>query len=151
MKSDQNNEIRISGGSIHASLFYKSFPGYFKMLSRLRTMYRAGSPFKCMSGYTWIGASQVALVVKNLPTDVGDIKGMSSIPGWRRAWQPTPVFMLGESHRQPGRLQSVGSQRVGHDWSDLAHTTYLNRMEVGSFIFSSFLYTFFYNEDITYN
>ena len=43
-------------------------------------------------------------MVKNLPTDVGDTKGMSSIPGWRRAWQPTPVSMLGESHRQPGRL-----------------------------------------------
>ena len=90
IKSDQTNEIRISGGSIHASLFYKSFPGYFNMLSRLRTMYRAGSPSKCMSGYTWIGPSQVARVVKNLPPDVGDIKGMSSIPGWRRAWQPTP-------------------------------------------------------------
>ena len=54
-------------------------------------------------------------MVKNPPTDLGDIKGMSSIPGWRRAWQPTPVFMLGESHRQPGRLQSIGLQRVGHD------------------------------------
>ena len=47
-------------------------------------------------------------MVKNPPTDLGDIKGMSSIPGWRRAWQPTPIFILGESHRQPGRLQSIG-------------------------------------------
>ena len=22
---------------------------------------------------------------------------------------------------EPGRLQSIGSQRVGHDWNDLAH------------------------------
>ena len=43
---------------------------------------------------------------------------------WCRAWQSTPVFLPGESHeqRKPGRLQSMGSQRVGHDWSDLACT-----------------------------
>ena len=32
---------------------------------------------------------------------------------WRRKWQPTPVFL-------PGGLPSIGSHRVGHDWSDLA-------------------------------
>ena len=33
---------------------------------------------------------------------------------WRRAWQPTPVFLPEESHGQePGGLQSMGSQRVG--------------------------------------
>ena len=33
-------------------------------------------------------------------------------------WQPTPVFLPGESPRteEPGRLQSMGSQGVGHDW-----------------------------------
>ena len=46
---------------------------------------------------------------------------------WRRAWQPTPVFLPGESHGQrcqegPGVLQSIGSHRVRHDWSDLACT-----------------------------
>ena len=37
----------------------------------------------------------------------------------RRTWQPTPVFLPGDSSRteEPGRLQSVGSQRVGHDWA----------------------------------
>ena len=36
---------------------------------------------------------------------------------WRRAWQPSPVFLPGESHGQtePSRLQSIRSQRVGHD------------------------------------
>ena len=35
----------------------------------------------------------------------------------RREWQPTPVFLPGESPRteEPGRLQSLGSQRVEHD------------------------------------
>ena len=37
---------------------------------------------------------------------------------WRRSWQPTPVFLPGESPwtEEPGRLQSIGLQRVGHDW-----------------------------------
>ena len=41
---------------------------------------------------------------------------------WRRKWQPTPVFLPGESRGmgEPGGLPSMGSQRVGHDWSDLA-------------------------------
>ena len=41
---------------------------------------------------------------------------------WRRKWQPTPVFLPGESQRrgEPGGLPSMGLHRVGHDWSDLA-------------------------------
>ena len=41
---------------------------------------------------------------------------------WRRKWQPTPVFLPGESQgqRSLSGLPSVGSHRVGHDWSDLA-------------------------------
>ena len=38
---------------------------------------------------------------------------------WRRKWQPTPVFLPGESQEQ-GSLPSVGSHRIIHDWSDLA-------------------------------
>ena len=36
-------------------------------------------------------------------------------------WQPTPVFLPGESQGQgkPGGLQSMGLHRVGHDWSNL--------------------------------
>ena len=35
---------------------------------------------------------------------------------WRRAWQPIPVFLPGESPwtEEHGRLQSVGLQRVEH-------------------------------------
>ena len=42
---------------------------------------------------------------------------------WRRAWQPTLVFLSGKFHGQSSLvgLQSIGSQRVGHDWSDLVH------------------------------
>ena len=46
----------------------------------------------------------------------------STFMHWRWKWQPTPVFLPGESQ---GRESLVGcrlwgSHRVGHDWSDLA-------------------------------
>ena len=46
-------------------------------------------------------ASQVALVVKNLHVNAGDTRDEGSIPRWgkipwRRAWQPTPVFLPGK-------------------------------------------------------
>ena len=46
---------------------------------------------------------------------------------WRRAWQPIPVFLPGESPwtGEPGRLQSMGSQRAGHGWAT-RHSTALN-------------------------
>ena len=47
-------------------------------------------------------ASQVVLVVEGPPANAGDIRDMvrsqvSKIP-WKRARQPTPVFLPGESH-----------------------------------------------------
>ena len=43
--------------------------------------------------------------------------GVKKIP-WRRAWQPTPVFLPGESRtEEPGGLQFMGLQRVRHDWA----------------------------------
>ena len=68
-------------------------------------------------------AFQVALVVKNSPANAGDIRDVGSIPesgrcpGGGRAWQPTPVFLPGESPwtEEPGGPQSIGLQRVGHN------------------------------------
>ena len=42
---------------------------------------------------------------------------VEKIPWWR-AWQPIPIFLPGElsGTEEPGRLQSMGYQRVGHDW-----------------------------------
>ena len=57
---------------------------------------------------------------KNLPaiweTGVRPL-GQREIP-WRREWQPTPVFLPGESHRQRSLAgySSWGQQRVRHDW-----------------------------------
>ena len=41
---------------------------------------------------------------------------------WRRKWQPTPVFLPGESQGWGSLVgrRLWGSHRVGHDWSDLA-------------------------------
>ena len=50
----------------------------------------------------YIGASQMALVIKNPPANAGNVRRgfdpwVRNIP-WRTAWQPTPVFLPGESH-----------------------------------------------------
>ena len=39
---------------------------------------------------------------------------------WRRAWQPTPVFLPGGFPwtEEPGGLQLMRSQRVRYDWSE---------------------------------
>ena len=40
---------------------------------------------------------------------------------WRRKWQPTPVFLPGESQGQGSLVGCrLWGHRVGHDWSDLA-------------------------------
>ena len=68
--------------------------------------------------------SQVTLLVKNLPAIAGDIRSLgwedpleegmathSSDLAWRIPWR-----------EEPGGLQSIGLQRVRHDWSNLTHT-----------------------------
>ena len=56
-----------------------------------------------LKGLPW--ASQVVLVVKNPPANACRWKRhmfnlwVGKIP-WRRKWQPTPVFLPGESHGQ---------------------------------------------------
>ena len=72
------------------------------------------------------GASQVSLVVKNLPCNARDMRDSSSIPGSARSH--------GEGHGNPLQysclenpmdrgvwwaIQSIGSYRVWQDWSDL--------------------------------
>ena len=48
---------------------------------------------------------------------------------WRKARQPTPVFLPGESPltQEPGELQSMALQRVGHDWVTKHKTTQLHK------------------------
>ena len=59
-------------------------------------------------------------VVKNLPASVGDTGDSDSIwvgkMPWRRKWQPTPVFLPGESH---GERRLEGYNPCGHKESDM--------------------------------
>ena len=73
-----------------------------------------------------LGASQVALVVKNLSASAGDIRDVGPIPvlgmiPWRRAWQPTPVFLPGESH---GQRSLAGYSPWGGKESDRTEVTW---------------------------
>ena len=40
---------------------------------------------------------------------------------WRRAWQPTPVFLTGESH---GLRRLVGYSPCGHEESDVTEVAH---------------------------
>ena len=76
-------------------------------------------------------ASLVAQTVK-IPPEMWEtwVRSLGWEDPWRRTWQPTPVFLPGESPwtKKPGGLQSMGSQRVGHDWgtSEVHKTGYKN-------------------------
>ena len=64
-------------------------------------------------------------MVKNLPANAGDNKRYRFDPGWgkipwRRAWQPTPVFLPGESHRQ---MSLVDNGPYGRKEFDTAEVT----------------------------
>ena len=72
-----------------------------------------GYPLQC----SW--ASLVAQLVKHLPAMREKPRfdhWVGKIP-WRKAWQPTSVFSPGESPWtvDPGGLQHMRTQRVGHD------------------------------------
>ena len=71
--------------------------------------------------YIFIWASQVALVVKNPHANAGDIRDTGSILGWE---DPLKEGMATHSSilawgvpwtEEPGGLQSIGLQRVGHN------------------------------------
>ena len=64
-----------------------------------------------LGGQDLVQAFQVVLVVKNLPANAGNVRdGFDPWVGkilWRTAWQPTPVFLPGESHGQRSLEVSV--------------------------------------------
>ena len=110
---------------------WNSFLGYRDMLASSNRFFFLKWPCNWTSLFSrW--ASHVVLVVRSPPANAGDIRNTGSIPGpgkspgvghdnhssilaWRIPWA-----------EKPGRLWSKGSQRVGHDQSDLAqHTAYL--------------------------
>ena len=62
----------------------------------------------------------MALVVKNPPAHVGDSISWSGKIPWRTAWQPTPVFVPEESHRQ---RSLAGYSPKGHKELDTIEVT----------------------------
>ena len=77
-----------------------------------------------LSPSCWV--SQVVLVVKSLPANAGVIRTVGSIPGSGRS--PEESMATHSSilawkipwMEEPGGLQSIGSQRVKYNWSNLA-------------------------------
>ena len=73
---------------------------------------------------------QVAQVVTNPPANAVRHKGCRCDPWvrkspWRRAWQPTPVFLSGEFHGQEAWRATVPEvTRVRHDLATKTATTY---------------------------
>ena len=71
------------------------------------------------SGYlTYISASQVVLVVKNLPANAGDVRDIGSTLGWQdpleegTATHSSILAWRIPWTEEPGGLQSTGSRRV---------------------------------------
>ena len=85
--------------------------------------------FFCIS----VWAFQVVLVVKNLPARRRKRHGFDpwaeKIP-WRRAWQPTQVFLPGESHKQ---RSLVGYSPQSHKESDTTKVTQHSTVTVLAF------------------
>ena len=89
------------------------------MLSKICKRKKSHGDFQaCICERKW--TSQVALVVKNLPANAGDVGDVGSIPGLGRFPGGGPGNPLRCSWRipwteEPGGLQSIWLQRVGHD------------------------------------
>ena len=97
-----------------------------QILSPIRELFwgkcQIGSQFfhKCFSMHLFPGDS----VVKNLLADAGDVGLISQsrkIPR-RRKWQPTPVFLPGESNGQRSLVGYSPRGCKGSDMTDWAHT-----------------------------
>ena len=79
------------------------------------------SPERQGKGKEFRAAEMVALVVKNPPCNAGGIKDPSSISALRRSPEkgmethPSILAWRIPWTEEPGRLWSMGLQRVGHD------------------------------------
>ena len=71
--------------------------------------------------YIYVRASQVVLVVKNLPANMGDVRDLGLIPGLGRSpggGNGNPLQYSCQEipwTEEPGELQSIGLQSVGHN------------------------------------
>ena len=74
--------------------------------------------------------------VQNLPANAGDVKDAGSIPGSGRSpgeGNDNPLHyscLENPWTEEPSGLQSMGSQRVGHNWSNWARTCWLTKQRL---------------------
>ena len=131
------NVVLVQVYSKVIQLYIYKYPFFFRFFARI-AYYRALSGVSCTIQWlpscvnvchNW--ASRVVLVVKNLPANAGDLRDRLSIPGlgipWRRAWQPTPVFLPGESH---GQRSLAGYSPWGCKELDMTEATWHTHMHV---------------------
>ena len=98
--------------------------------------------FKKLSCWCW--ASQLMLLVKNLPANMGAVKDTGSIPGSERCprgghLEPTGTHSSILALRipwtkEPSGLWSIELQRVGQDWRDLAMHSFVDAGRMWLFI-----------------
>ena len=74
---------------------------------------------KCKYGFLGEASDKESTYQCRRPKRHGFHSRAGKIP-WRRAWQPISVFLPWT--KEPSRLCSIGSHRVGHHWIILAHT-----------------------------
>ena len=91
-----------------------------------------------------MGASLGGSVVKNLPAKAGNgfDPWVGKIP-WRRVWQPTPVFLPGESH---GQSSLAGYSPWGRKELDTTEHTHTLMMRTGQLMLPIFLMWIFLKE-----
>ena len=114
----------------------------FQQILIILNFKRKGIGALCLQGFLVHTYSRIDLLLCQCRHFLGGVSGKESIDQCRRhkrrrfdpcvgevprrsAWQSTPVFLPGESHGQRslvGSQRVIGSQTVGHDWSDLTYT-----------------------------
>ena len=86
------------------------------------------------------GASQVALLVKNLSANAGNIRDLGSIPGSGGSpggghGNPLQCYCLEDPvDKEPGVLWSIIAQRIWHNWSDLVYTKRKNYCNIQEYL-----------------
>ena len=91
--------------------------------------------FKCRYLHC-VGASQVAVMVKNPPANTGDIRDMGLSLGWL---DPLEEVLATYSNilawrilwtEEPGRLWFIGSQKIRYNWNHLVLMNACNSVDV---------------------
>ena len=82
------------------------------------------SPSTWQDSFCLLGSMTMSVQPSELTRGLLPHQRVALYQPWRREWQPTLVFLPGESPwtEAPGGLQSMGSQRVGHDRGTNAFT-----------------------------